>query len=245
MSKLGKSLKKINIPFVSIITSGVGSGLILKENPKDSSLYLESALSTSFDFITDSLSGIFQAILFIAAIGGMLIDQFWDPFKVYTQSEINKFKLEYDSQLKSILSDKGLDYPLEFKPSFSLKANSPELLKFKEYVKEYYNDHGLITDIDVFKEENLINKLSLMSRIQNIESNTFYNNQNLYASTQNSINLLYSSMIASKKNISYKNLKKQPFKYTLLWFKYNWQLILCIFIIFISIILLIFKFIKS
>ena len=139
---------------------------------------------------------------------------------------------------------KAVAEELEIKPSV-MPSTDEEIDEYYKLKKEYYENNGLISSEEVFKEENLYNEINSLQRNMRIALNPLYDNINLYSGTTQNIALLIATAAAKKrgygkkfsKAIDLKNYKPStPYKKYVTWLKFNWQLLVSISVILILII---------
>jgi hypothetical protein len=101
----------------------------------------------------------------LAQILGGILDSFWNPFKGYFNKDIEQIRKAYNDATKKQMLLMSLNWPLEIKPDLMGTLGDPETMeRFKQYVKNYYDDNGLISKEDVLKEEDLYRTMRDMKR---------------------------------------------------------------------------------
>lgn len=196
--------------------------------------------------------GVVAAVgLIVAQIVGLLLDSLWGPFKNYFNSDLELIRNTIKTQLRNEFFTKGLNWPLEVKPNIIgfLTPNDPDyeknLNEFKDYVKKYYEDRGIITEEEVLAEEQLFLDILQLKR----QNKKFRQDENgnltlldpslsaveLQDSDNNNMLLLLALAVYAKKNRLVKNeqfmkqRQQEQFIYKSKDFmKYNWQMIVSI-----------------
>jgi hypothetical protein len=181
--------------------------------------------------------------LLIIQMSFMVLDLLWNPFQTYFNKDLSEIKESIDASIRKEFLKNGADYPLEIKPEI-LPSTDEEHDEFSKYVKQYYDDNGLIFSEDVIKEESLYQDLNLLTRRMDIALNPLYQNIGLLSGTNQNAALLIATAVAKKKGYRYlPDLKRsidmdydyQPDSNKIDdWVKLNWQL-LVICVIFTSI----------
>lgn len=173
-----------------------------------------------------------------------VLDILWNPFQSYYNKDLAQMKETIDVSIRKQFLENGSDYPLEIKPSV-MPSTDEEIDEYYKLKKEYYENNGLISSEEVFKEENLYNEINSLQRNMRIALNPLYDNINLYSGTTQNIALLIAAAAAKKrgygkkfsKAIDLKNYKPStPYKKYVTWLKFNWQLLVSISVILILII---------
>lgn len=119
-----------------------------------SSIGLTSALAT----------GPFAILVALGQILGMLLDQFWDPFKLYYNPDLKDFKTAYDSAVQKMFLDEGYNWPLEMKPNI-MPITEDDLKIFSKYIQEYYANNKIISPEQAFNEKEIIKQIASMTRM--------------------------------------------------------------------------------
>lgn len=175
------------------------------------------------------------------------IDAFVNPFQTYFNKDLAQLKSTIDEQLNTAFLSNGYGFPLEVKPDIIPKTQD-DLTKFKEYIRKYNENNGLITQEEVLEEENLVKELRKINRFKRVTLNPYFDNLNLLSATSQNQALLIAAAAAKKKGyqrpqrprllLDYAKYQPKPIQtppeYNLL--KNDWQLLIVILIIFISII---------
>lgn len=189
--------------------------------------------------------------ILVVQLSFMVLDILWNPFQTYYNKDLAEMKESLDASIRKQFLENGGDYPLEIKPSV-IPSTEEEIAEYNKFKKEYYDNNGLISSEDVFKEEEIYKEIGLLKRSMEIGLNPLYSNINLYSGTTQNIALLIATAAAKKRGYGKKlskaiDLKKyQPSKPSdkyLTWVKFNWQLLVSVSLILVIICSLIVLFI--
>lgn len=170
-----------------------------------------------------------------------VIDILWNPFATYFNKDLAEIKESMDASIRKQFLEYGSEYPLEIKPNI-MPTTEQELTEFRKYIKEYYDNNGLILSEDVIKEENIYQILNLLNRNMDYALNPLYSNITLLSGTNQNIAILIAASAAKKKgygqlnkaiDIDYENYEKSKINSIQNYIKLNWQLILSIIILII------------
>lgn len=202
-------------------------------------------------FTTSASTGPIGWAILIVQLSFMVLDMLWNPFQTYYNKDLAQMKETIDTTIRKQFLENGADYPLEIKPSI-IPSTEEEIAEYNKFKKEYYDNNGLISSEDVFKEEEIYKEIGLLKRSMEIGLNPLYSNINLYSGTTQNIALLIATAAAKKRGYGKKlskaiDLKKyQPSKPSdkyLTWVKFNWQLLVSVSLILVIICSLIVLFI--
>lgn len=172
-----------------------------------------------------------------------LIDVFVNPFQTYFNKDLAQLKKTIDEQLNTVLLSNGYGFPLEVKPDI-LPQSKQDLDQFKEYIRKYNDNNGLITQEEVLLEENLIKELRKINRLKRVTLNPYSDNLNLLSGTSQNQALLIAAAAAKKKGyqkpqrpqllMDYAKYEPKPSQITQEYnvLKNDWQLITFVLIIF-------------
>ena len=171
-------------------------------------------------------------VLFSIQLTGILIDSLINPFKTYFNQDLRDLKTSIDANIRRSFVEKGYDYPLEIKPNIDFDTKL-----IRQYIKQYFDDNGLIFNSDVITEEDIVTFRNSLTRQRKLHINPLYNNINTLSSGSQNSALLIAAAIAKKKGyqslqdtplMDIKNYKKNPFLPVINWSLANWQLIIMI-----------------
>jgi hypothetical protein len=219
---------------------------IAQEVSKEVAIKVATKSATSFGgkMAASATAGPIGWAVAIIQLTFAVLDILWNPFKSYYNKDLAELKDTIDVSIRKQFLENGSDYPLEIKPNI-IPSTDEEIDEYYRLKKEYYENNGLISSEEVFKEENLYNEIGLLKRNMRIALNPLYDNINLYSGTTQNIALLIATAAAKKrgygkkfsKAIDLKNYKPStPYKKYVTWLKFNWQLLVSISVILILII---------
>jgi hypothetical protein len=250
---VGKSVAKAAPALGGVADMVVGSMAIADVSKSDMSggdkayQITGEVIGIAANLATMLIAGPAAIFVALAQILGGVLDAFWNPFKGYFNRDIENVRKQINNGIKSEMLQSGLNWPLEVKPDLiGTLGDKDKLELFKRYVKNYYEDNGLIFKEDVLEEENLYKELRSMKRFRkkftiDEDGNMILNNPLQTAlNIQDDLdqNLLLLLALAARNKIN----KKKRVKPSVVkqYIEANWtSVVISIFVIFLSSIIIV------
>lgn len=203
----------------------VGS-INISQNANEENSESKKAYNITGDVLGITLNiGTTVASLFVPIVGivvaavqivGTLLDSFYNPFKNYFNHDLETLRKTINNVIKKDFEDNGILWPLEVKPDLigMLDKKHPNYIsnssRFKEKIKQYYNDNGLISNNMALEEENIYRILKAIKRKRKIYR---LNNYNKYEKDDDNVeNIEYVNILNILKLLKkYKERKPRTF----------------------------------